>query len=259
MSNRILLKTVSWLIALTLVALPVIGVLEGWFAANRWPVRYLQVEAEYNHVSAEQIRAAATTQLGKGFFALDLDDVRVAVARLPWVASVEARKRWPDTLILRVRERQPFARWGAGRLIDRDGSLFAVPGGDVLQGLPQLDGPDDAQVLVVDFYSSLVRRFSGSGLILSGVSLSPRGSWTLTLANGAQILLGHKLTDLRLSRFLAVLPQLTAAHPGGFQHADLRYSNGFAVSWAASPAPAAPASDSSKTGAPPAAKPEAHS
>ena len=53
MSSRFLLKTVSWLIALTLIVLPVIGVLEGWFAANRWPVRYLQVEAEYTHVSAE--------------------------------------------------------------------------------------------------------------------------------------------------------------------------------------------------------------
>lgn len=254
MSNRIVLKSVAWLIALTLVVLPVIGVLEGWFAADRWPVRYLQVEAEYAHVSAEQIRAAATTQLGKGFFALDLNDVRVAVARLPWVASVEARKRWPDTLILQVRERQPFARWGATRLIDRNGALFSVPGGDALQGLPQLEGPDDALPQVVDFYTGLVHQLSGSGLVLAGVSLSPRGSWTLTLSNGAQILLGHKSIDARLARFLGVLPQLTAAHAAGFQHADLRYSNGFAVLWAANPAPVAPPSNQPKTGAPPAAK-----
>ena len=254
MSHRLLLKSAAWLIALTLIVLPVIGVLEGWFAANRWPVRYLQVEAEYTHVSAEQIRAAATTQLGKGFFALDLDDVRGAVARLPWVASVEARKRWPDTLILKVRERQPFARWSGARLIDRDGTLFTVPGGDALQGLPQLDGPDDALAQVVGFYTRLVHAFSGSGLIVAGVNLNPRGSWTLTLANGAQILLGQHQTDARLARFLAVLPQLSAAHPGGFQHADLRYSNGFAVLWAANPAPAAQPSNPSKTGVPPAAK-----
>jgi cell division protein FtsQ len=254
MSHRFVLKTLAWTIALALLALPVVGVLEGWFAVNRWPVRYLQVEAEYTHVSAEQIRAAATTQLGKGFFALDLDDVRAAVARLPWVASVEARKRWPDTLILQVRERQPFARWGASRLIGRDGELFSVPGGDALQGLPHLEGPDDAQAQVVEFYTGLVHEFSGTGLVLSGVSLSPRGSWTLTLANGSQILLGHKQTDTRLTRFLAVLPQLSAAHPGGFQYVDLRYSNGFAVAWAASPVPLVPPSDPSKTGVPPAAK-----
>ena len=80
-------------------------------------MRYLQVEAEYNHVSAEQIRAAATAHLGTGFFALKLEDVRAAVAKLPWVERVEARKRWPETLVLHVRERQPFARWGEQRLI----------------------------------------------------------------------------------------------------------------------------------------------
>jgi cell division protein FtsQ len=254
MTGRMPLKLLAWLIALALVTLPVIGVLNGWFAVERWPVRYLQVEADYAHVSAEQIRAAAATHLGPGFFALNMEDVRDAVARLPWVASVEARRRWPDTLVLRVRERQPFARWGATRLIDRDGALFSVPGGDALQGLPQLDGPDDAMESVVEFYTRGVRSLSGSGMTLTGVRLSERGSWTLRLANGALVLLGHQHVDERLQRFLAVFAQLSAAHPGGFQRADLRYSNGFAVLWAAPQASTeAPSSDQS-TGAPTAAK-----
>ena len=57
MNSRVVLKVIAWSIALTLVALPVVGVLNGWFAADRWPVRYLKVDAEFNHVSAEQIRA----------------------------------------------------------------------------------------------------------------------------------------------------------------------------------------------------------
>ena len=235
MNNRLLLKSVAWAFALTLVALPVIGVLNGWFAVERWPVRYLQVEAEYNHVSAEQIRAAATTHLGTGFFALKLEDVRAAVAKLPWVERVEARKRWPDTLVLQVRERQPFARWGDARLIGLDGNLFSVPGGVDLQGLPQLDGPNDDDMLdVVDFYTKTQRALTGSGLILSGVRLSGRGSWTLTLAGGAQILLGDEHVDEHLQRFLAVLPRVGAGQAGGFQRADLRYSNGFAISGPAS-------------------------
>jgi len=235
--NRTVLKLVAWAIALTVVALPVIGVLNGWFAVDRWPVRYLQVEAEYNHVSAEQIRAAAATHLGTGFFALKLEDVRAAVAKLPWVEAVEARKRWPDTLMLQVRERQPFARWGEQRLIGLDGNLFSVPGGTELQGLPQLDGPDDAMLDVVDFYTKTQHALSGSGLILTGVRLSGRGSWTLTLSGGAQILLGDKGVDERLQRFIAVLARISSGHPGGFQHADLRYSNGFAILWAAEAAP----------------------
>ena len=54
----------------------VVGVMQGWFAAGRWPVTQLKVEAEFAHVSAEQIRSAVLPSLGKGFFATDLEDVR---------------------------------------------------------------------------------------------------------------------------------------------------------------------------------------
>jgi len=239
MKGLLAVRIVAWGIALTLVALPVIGVLNGWFAVDRWPVRYLQVEAEYNHVSAEQIRAAAASHLGTGFFALNLDDVRAAVVSLPWVENVEVRKQWPDTLILHVRERQPFARWGDKRLIGRDGTLFSVPGGEMLQGLPQLDGPDDALTQVIDFYNRTLQAFAGSGMVLSGVHFSERGSWSLTLVGGAQVYLGHQDTERRLQRFLAVYPLIAAGHAGGFQHADLRYTNGFAVQWMTA-GPAAP-------------------
>ena len=78
---------------------------------------------------------------------------------------------------------------------------------------------------------------SGSGLILAGASLNERGSWKLTLASGAEIMLGHEQVDARMQRFLAMLPRLSAEHGGIFQRADLRYSNGFSILWANAPAP----------------------
>lgn len=69
--GAVALKLLAWIFALTLVALPIVGVLNGWFAAERWPLRYVQIEAEFNHVGAEQIRAAASAHLGTGFFAID--------------------------------------------------------------------------------------------------------------------------------------------------------------------------------------------
>ncbi|MGH8125951.1 MAG: cell division protein FtsQ/DivIB, partial [Rhodanobacteraceae bacterium] len=43
MKGIVSLRLAAWLIALTLVALPVVGVLQGWFASDRWPVRELQL------------------------------------------------------------------------------------------------------------------------------------------------------------------------------------------------------------------------
>ena len=242
MNRHLPLKTIAWGIALTLVALPIIGVLNGWFASQRWPIRKLELRAEYAHVSAEQIRATVSNHLGKGFFALELADVQDAVAKLPWVERVEARKHWPDTLSLTVYERRPFARWGAKRLISSNGVIFSVPGSEDMQGLPQLSGPDERLAEVISFHAQCLREFSGSGLSVRAIELSARGSWRLTLASGALIEIGRVDALARLHRFLDVWPQLAASGNGPPVYVDLRYENGFALRWALpeSPSPTPP-------------------
>ncbi|MEO7012707.1 MAG: cell division protein FtsQ/DivIB [Dokdonella sp.] len=239
MKSALIIRMLAWGIALTLVALPIVGVLNGWFASTRWPVRKIELRAEYAHVSAEQIRATVETHLGKGFFAVQLQDVRDAVSRLPWVERVEARKQWPDTLSLTVYERQPFARWGDSRLISRSGELFEVPGTDSMQGLPQLSGPDARLAEVIAFHAECMRQFSGSGLSMQSVDLSARGSWRLTLSTGALIEIGRVDAMPRLQRFLNVWSNLSAGNAGPPVYIDLRYENGFAMRWAL-PSSAAP-------------------
>ena len=236
MSTGFPFKLAAWGVALTLVALPILGVLNGWFASDRWPVTRLNVNARFDHVSAEQIRAAAQPLLGKGFFALDLDEVRAAVARLPWVERAEVRKRWPDTVDLTVFEQQPFARWGSERLVNRRGELFSVAGADGLQGLPRLSGPDDRLDDVLRFHAECQREFTGSGLAVEAVALSPRGGWRLELASGTVVELGRDDAQRRLTRFLDVWPRLAGTHASAPAYIDLRYENGFAMRW---PEPAA--------------------
>lgn len=239
MRGMLSLRIVAWGIALTLVALPLVGVFNGWFAAERWPLRTLQIEAEFGHLGVEQIRAAAAGEFDKGFFALDLAALQRRVAELPWVERVEARKRWPDTVVLRVYEQQPFAHWGDKRLIGSDGRLFEVPGADAIGGLPQLYGPDERLHDVIAFHAAVQKQFVGSGLAVVRVVLSERGSWTLGLDGGAQIVVGTgDDAPARLARFIQVYPRLAANHAGvGFELADLRYTNGFAMHWPPAPPP----------------------
>ena len=225
-------RLLAWCLAIALVALPIVGVLQGWFAAGRWPVTKLTVQAEFRHVKAEDIRAAVLPRLGKGFFALDLDAVQKAVAALPWVESAEARKRWPDTLQLRIYERQPFARWNDKQLISRQGLVFDAPDAADLQALPSLHGPDARLAEVVSFYAETRKAFTGTHLQITGVALTDRGSWSVSTATGARIVIGERdQAGRRLRRFLDVYPQLMAGHTDGFAYADLRYTNGFAVRW----------------------------
>lgn len=243
------LRLAAWIIAITLVALPVIGVLQGWFASDRWPVRQLQVHATFQHVSAAQIRAAVTPALGDGFFAIDLDHVRDSVAALPWVGQVEVSKHWPDALDITVKEIQPIAHWGGESLLNRDGKIFKIPDARVVNGLPQFTAPDDRVADVMAFYRIAQTDFASYSLRVAGVTLSARGSWELALSNGGRVVVGNDRPEQRLARFAAALPVLMRGRSDGFVYADLRYSNGFAVRW---PGPAAPAlpSNSMKGGTP---------
>jgi cell division protein FtsQ len=238
MKGIVSLRFAAWIIALALVALPVVGVLEGWFASDRWPVRQLQVHATFRHVSAAQVRAAVAPSLDAGFFAIRLDRVRDAVAALPWVGQVEVSKHWPDALDITVTEIQPVAHWGEGALLGRDGRIFKVPDAGVVRGLPRFDAPDDRAADVMAFYRTAETDFAPYRLRVAAVDLSARGSWTLVLSNGGRVVVGSERPDQHLARFAAALPVLMRGRSDGFVYADLRYSNGFAVRW---PEPAAPA------------------
>lgn len=224
-------RFLAWTIALLMVALPVVAILNGWLAADRWPIERLRLTAEYQRVTGEQVRGAVASQLGRGFFAVDLADVQKSVSSLPWVDRVEVRKRWPDLIEITVHEHRAFARWGADRLLSDHGALFTAPGLEQVQGLPQLDGPDARVQEVVSLYTRAQRTFSGTQLSVQGVRLSARGSWSLTLADGARIVIGRADPAPRLQRLVRYLPTLLAGQTRTFDRIDLRYTNGFAVRW----------------------------
>jgi cell division protein FtsQ len=239
---NLLVRILAWLLALALVALPGVALLKGWMASERWPLTRLVLEAEHERVFADQIRSAIADEVQAGFFAIDLARVRAAVEAQPWVRSAEVRKVWPDTLEISLVEHRAFARWGSERLLSDRGMVFRVPGVELMEGLPQLDGPDARRREVVRHYNELGERLRGTGLSIAALRLSPRGSWSLRTSDGGEWELGRGDPLPRAERFVRALPAVLAARPGEIARADLRYANGFAIRWRepADPATATP-------------------
>ena len=238
--GNVLIKLLAWTLAAGVIALPLVGALNGWFAASRWPLRQLKIDAALERVSVEQLQSAVAGQVHGGFFAVDLQAVRHAVEQIPWVDRVQVRRRWPDVLQLQVLERTAAAVWTDQRLVDAEGRLFDAPLTTIPDGLPLLSGP---QASVSDLLARL-REFDvlmrASGLSLTALTLSGRGSWSLRTASGAEIVLGREHLRDRLQRFLDALRRVDASSGLVLVRADLRYANGFAVQWqqaARTPAP----------------------
>ena len=241
-------RILAWTLAVALVALPVVAVVNGWIGAERWPLRVLRINDGLEQVDTARVRAAVLPHAQRGFFAVDLAQAQRDVARVPWVAGVEVRKRWPDVLHVRIAEHVPFARWGDTRLLSTRGRLFAADGVDVPSDMPRFDGPENRIADIVALYNESRELFGGAGIRVERVALDARGSWQLTLSNGTDVVVGSQEARLRLARFARMLPRLTGNRVEPLTRADLRYTNGFALVWGEPPAPgAAPAASGSDT------------
>jgi len=225
------LRLVAWLLAIALVALPVVAVMQGWVGGERWPLTKLRVHGEFERVDAAVLRSAVLPHAQRGFFAVRLQETQDAIERLPWVERAEVRKRWPDVMEVVVVEHRPFARWGQDRLLSEHGRLFPIPADLAQAPLPQLGGPDTQVQEVVRLYNQSRVLFAPLGYRVERLAMDRRGSWSLALDNGTEVVIGRADPLPRLARFARVLPQLLVLGPAPPHRADLRYTNGFALQW----------------------------
>lgn len=232
-----LARILAWTLAVALIALPVVAVVQGWIGAERWPLRTLRITDGLQQVDPAQVRETVLPYARQGFFAVRLDDTRAAVARLPWVDEVEVGKRWPDVLEVRVAEHHPFARWGEDRLLSLQGRVFPAEGIEAPVGLPLLHGPDARTAEVVELYNTARELFSPTGFDVRALLLDSRGSWAMVLSNGTEVVIGSHQARIRMARFARLLPQLLAQRGQPLTRADLRYTNGFALTWGEAESP----------------------
>src|SRR3546814_18865419 len=86
------LRVAAWIIALSLVALPVVAVLQGWIGADRWPLRTLRVGGQLERVDEQKLREAVLPYARNGFFAIRLDQAQAPRAKTPGVHQAQSRK-----------------------------------------------------------------------------------------------------------------------------------------------------------------------
>ena len=189
------------------------------------------------HVSLTQVQWVIQQDVQGNLFTVNLAAVQSAFAKLPWVSSVDVRRHWPDELDVQLVEHQAVARWNDDGLVDRQGEVFHAASA---QNLPQLVGPDDSSVQVMQMWQNVSRIVAPIGRKPVRVSMSPRGNWRATLDNGVEIVMGRDEQVLpRLTRWVAVYPAMLsqlAQLNAPLARVDLRYPQGFAVQMAPVPA-----------------------
>jgi cell division protein FtsQ len=211
-----------------------------------FPLRSIRLEGDLEQVRRADIAAALQERLPRAqtFFTMDIAVVRALMETVPWVRRAEVRRVWPDTLLVRVEEHRPLARWGQSgdprgeqRLVNTHGEVFTAAYADAAS-LPQFSGPLGTALEVARRYARYSALLQPLDLRLQAVMLSPRYSWQLRLSNGLTLQLGREVHDKdrerieeRLARFVAVYPRTLAPLAAGrrLDYVDLRYASGFAL------------------------------
>lgn len=204
--------------------------------AGAFRIVNLTVETAARHVTGAEVRAAAWPAVRGNYFAVDLDAVAAAAEALPMVRTVEVRRRWPDSLHLRVAEHRPLARWDGGGIVNADGTLVKFAPGAAPATLPLLGAPEHALAKAAQTLHAWRQRLRGHGLRLEQLTVTPRLSWSAVVrargeGGAVQLLFGREQMERRLGRFVAGYENCLRAVFAQVRRVDLRYPDGFAVQW----------------------------
>lgn len=196
-------------------------------------LKTIVVGGDLDRVERRDVVSALQGRVKGTFFTVDLESVRALFESIPWVRRAELRRKWPDSLEVRIEEHVALARWGQRRepqLVNAHGEIFR---GQSDADLPVLAGPAGTESEVVRRYLAFRDLLAPLGLDPRRVLLSSRLAWQLKLSNGVTVLLGRDSdkdrVEERLARFAAAFPQTLAKSRQRLDYVDLRYPNGFAL------------------------------
>lgn len=192
--------------------------------------------------SAGSILTALDVRRGMPMFDIDLAAAKARLEALPWIRTADVQRQLPDTLLIRLVEREPFAFWqrnGALSLIDRDGTV--IPTRDIAQyGSRIVLVGDDAPAHAASLIDMLATEPALAHRVDAAVRFGTR-RWTLRFDTGVEVALPEidaaaawqrlagletrdrilerniVAIDLRLPDRMAVrlAPADAAKHPGG--------------------------------------------
>ena len=180
-------------------------------ATARLGLRVEQVTIEGRVKTPEPLlRAAIGVARGDSILAYSVAAARARIESINWVQSATVERRLPDTIVVQLTERRPFAVWqhdGKFRLIDRAGQVVTDSDMASFAGqLPLVVGPG-APAAAAALLDALARQPGIQARVAAAVRVGDR-RWNLRLANGTDILLPEGAEVQALAR----LAELQAQH-----------------------------------------------
>ncbi len=214
-----------------LVLLLVVAMMSGLIQSDRWRITQLEVAAEYDRITPEQLRLMVAKTPERSFFRLDAEEVKSNIESMSWVRYAHVVKQWPDTLKITIKEHQAIAIWNGKDLLNQSGEVFQVDAVDHLNALPRIFGFAEDSKMTLENFNRFNQLLQPVGYEIREAHVNNRGDWRLILRNGLEVLLGTEKHEARILRLADTWDQLLKTAERLPERVDLRYSNGYVVRW----------------------------
>jgi cell division protein FtsQ len=195
-----------------------------------FPIRTIQLSGTFQYIDQKEVESTLQAFIGKSFFSLDIQQVQQTISDKSWADSVSIRRIWPDRLNIRIVEKKPVARWDSEHLISHKAAVYHA-NTDAFRQLPLVHAVNSSPEKILYRYYQLATRFDALNEKLVSVAMDSRGALEIELASGLKIKVGRDDIDRKVERLVTIYQQQIQPRRDEIELLDLRYSNGFAVSW----------------------------
>ncbi|MEE2729215.1 MAG: FtsQ-type POTRA domain-containing protein [Pseudomonadota bacterium] len=230
--NRDTLRMVLLVLALLILAAVVLAgrvAVYRWF--DRYPIQRITVMGELQHVDQQTLQAALAPYMVENFFTVDLEKVKETAESLTWIDYADAKKEWPNTVIVYLQERVPVANWGKSEFLSVKGEIFSAEHVQPDVNLPTFIGKPDQAVVIAERFTKMQKILREVGLSVKAIELEDRISWRAQLDNGLMLVVDDKDSMEKLKRFTRLYAMFTEQQKQQLFKVDLRYENGLAIKW----------------------------
>lgn len=175
-------------------------------------------------VSVRAINDVAADQPSMALAMIDLEATRARLLQFGWIREARVSRRWPDTLVIDVIERQPAAIWqNAGRLsiVDAEGVVLEPVRVEAMPELPLVIG--DGANRQIAALAALLERAPRLRPLISGATWVGQRRWDLRFGGGELLMLpeGEDAAARAIQRF-ALMDQQDPLLGRGFVRIDMR-------------------------------------
>jgi cell division protein FtsQ len=198
---------------------------------NFVPIKHVRIQGTFTHISKDELKTLLEPLVKVSFFDANVQGIKDVLSSLSWVDNAVVNRVWPDTLAIKINEKTPYVRWGKNVLISTHGLIIKPEDITPFMNLPILFGPEGQEMKSIEIMKGVNTALVDQSMQIAEFSINDRWAWKIKLNSGLEILLGRSEQLKKLQRFIKTIDVVGPEQLNAMSVVDLRYPNGYAVSW----------------------------